>query len=211
MAPRCLPLVGVFLLALPALTATSNPRSTDEPSPPPARKASGGDDLVDYFRSRGVSAKPDEVRRLIEQLGDDSFEVRQSASHRLHELGGVAAPSLRIALDHPDPEVRRAAADCLRRIENESSSPAVVAAARRIAKEKPDGAAAALLTFLPAVGDEHVLNELQRALEAVTLRNGQSEPAVIQAVQDDDPTRRAAAGVALCRARRCPRSSACWT
>jgi PQQ-like domain/HEAT repeats len=199
MAPRYLPLVVAFLVALPALTATSNPRSTDEPLSPPAREASGGDDLVEFFRSRGVSAKPDDVRRLIEQLGDDSFEVRRNAAQRLHELGGGAAPLLRAAHDHPDPEVRRAAADCLRRIDIEFSSPAVIAAAQRIAKVKPEGAAGALLSFLPAVGDERVLEELQNALVAVTPRNGQPDPAVVRALKDDDPTRRAAAGLALCR------------
>jgi hypothetical protein len=196
MAPRCLPLIVAVLVALPALTATSNPRSTDEP---PTREASGGDDLVEFFQSHGASAKPGEVHRLIEQLGDDSFEVRRSATQRLKELAGAAAPALRAAVDHPDPEVRRAAADCLRQIEIESSSPAVIAAAQRLAKQKPRGAAAALLNFLPAVGDERVLEKLQIALVAVTLRDGQPDPAVIHAVQDDDPTRRAAAGVALCR------------
>ncbi len=181
MASRCLPLVAVFLLVLPALTATSNSRSTDATALRPNPEATGGDDLVEFFRARWVSAKPDDVRRLIEQLGEESFEVRQDAARQLERLGGAAAPALRAALDHPDPEIRRAAADCLHHIEIESSSPAVVAAAQRIAKQKPDGAAAALLIFLPAVSDEQVLEELQKALTAVTLRNDQPDPVVIQA------------------------------
>ncbi len=95
MAPRCLPLVVVFLLALPALTATSNPRSLDEPPPRGGHEAAGGDESCRVLsHERSVAAKPDEVRRLIQQLGDDSFEVRQEASRQLGDIRGSrrAAP-----------------------------------------------------------------------------------------------------------------------
>jgi WD40 repeat protein len=48
------------------------------------------------------------VRKLIKELDDDRFEVRESASRELEKLGAAIEPALRQALEsRPSPEVRR--------------------------------------------------------------------------------------------------------
>jgi WD40 repeat protein len=48
------------------------------------------------------------VRKLIKELDDDRFEVRESASRELEKLGAAIEPALRQAIEsRPSPEVRR--------------------------------------------------------------------------------------------------------
>jgi uncharacterized repeat protein (TIGR01451 family) len=49
------------------------------------------------------------IDRLIEQLGDDSFEVRNEADQRLQAMGIAALPAVYQATANDDPEVRRRA------------------------------------------------------------------------------------------------------
>jgi WD40 repeat protein len=57
------------------------------------------------------------VARLIRQLGSEEFAEREAAAKELVALGEAAWPALRkAAVDHPDPEVRKAAADARDRI-----------------------------------------------------------------------------------------------
>jgi hypothetical protein len=158
-----------------------------------------GPGLLDFFRHRTARATPDDLRKLIERLGDPSFEVREEASAQLTAVGAPAVPALARAADDPDAEVRRRAADCLHQIEAGADGPLVIAAARRLAERRPPGAAAALLDYLPARADEPAREALVAALAAVTVRDGRPEPAVLRALADESPARRAAAGVALCR------------
>ncbi len=46
-----------------------------------------------------------EIQRLVRQLGDESFNVRQEASHKLLKIGLNALPYLEDATDSTDPEV----------------------------------------------------------------------------------------------------------
>jgi hypothetical protein len=157
-------------------------------------------DPLDFFRQRTLRATPDEIGRLIERLGDPSFEVREEATARLTALGGPALPALARAAADPDPEVRRRAADCRHQIEIGPDAALVIAAARRVAEDRPPGAAAVLLDYLPARADEPAREALQAALTAVAVRDGRPDPAVVGALADESPARRAAAGLALCRA-----------
>jgi hypothetical protein len=67
--------------------------------------------------------KPDErtdpkrIERLITDLGDDDFEVRQKADADLRKLGERAETALRRALEKEDLEVRKRAAQLLARLE----------------------------------------------------------------------------------------------
>ncbi len=66
--------------------------------------ALGAADKTDQARSAGKV--PDEVKKLIDQLGDEKFEVRENATKELTRLGPTAVPGLRLALEHKDPEIR---------------------------------------------------------------------------------------------------------
>src|SRR5689334_13580279 len=73
-----------------------------------------GPGLVEFFRKQTVSEEQRrEVGKLIKQLGDDDFEVRENATRKLTALGHAAAPALRQARDHRDLEIARRAERCL--------------------------------------------------------------------------------------------------
>src|SRR5262249_27750700 len=52
---------------------------------------------------------PEVMTRLIEQLGDRDYRLREQAERDLRSQGMAALPHLRKALSHRDPEVRRRA------------------------------------------------------------------------------------------------------
>jgi WD40 repeat protein len=55
-----------------------------------------------------VDADFDKVRKLIKELDDDRFEVRETASKALQKMGAGVQPAVRQALEgRPSPEVRR--------------------------------------------------------------------------------------------------------
>jgi len=66
-----------------------------------------GLDLSDRGQKEDVAA----VEKLVRDLGDDSFEVRESASNRLALIGEPALPLIDKALKSEDAEVRRRAED----------------------------------------------------------------------------------------------------
>ena len=74
-----------------------------------------------------------------------------------------------------------------------------MAAVRAVAALKPDGAADALLEYLPYAEDDKVEQEVETALAAVALKDGKPVSAVVRALTDPTPVRRAAAAVALVR------------
>ncbi|HVS34583.1 MAG TPA: HEAT repeat domain-containing protein, partial [Gemmataceae bacterium] len=67
------------------------------------------------------------VAKLVEQLGDNDFRVREEASRRLKAIGLPALPALRKALTCPDAEVRRRANELVPALET-----AALLAAKRV-------------------------------------------------------------------------------
>ncbi len=159
------------------------------------------DSLLTFFRRRAVRADPRRAGDLVRQLGARSFTAREAAARELTALGGLAVPELLRATRGRDAEVRRRAEACLQTIRAEADPPLVAAAARRLAARNPAGAAEALLDFLPAVVDDEAAEEVFGALAAVAVRDGRPSPALLRALSDEAPLRRAGAAVALCRAR----------
>jgi hypothetical protein len=182
--------------------AEPDPVAVDEQLLKDAKVAADGPGLLTFLRKRSVSDTDlDRIKKLIRELGDDSFETRQNASTKLVEAGAIAVPLLREATKDPDIEVKRRAESCLRRIDETTVSIAVVAAAVRVlAVRKPAGAAEVLLGFITFADDQSVAEEVRGALAAVCVRDGKPDTAVVAALADKSPARRAAAGVALCRA-----------
>lgn len=67
----------------------------------------------------GAPLSDAQVQQLIDQLGDDSFDIREKASKRLVELGKPAVAALRrAAADSKDPEIRLRAQKALTEIES---------------------------------------------------------------------------------------------
>jgi hypothetical protein len=184
------------------LTAVEpDPVALDEQTLKDAKVATDGPDLLTFLKKRCVSEKDlERLKKLIRELGDDSFETRQNASAKLVEAGAIAVPLLREAIKDPDIEIRRRAESCLSRIEKTLVNAAVVAAAVRVlASKKPAGVAEGLLEYIPFADDDTVAEEVRIALAAVCVRDGKADPAIVAALEDKSAPRRGAAGAALAR------------
>jgi hypothetical protein len=186
----------------PVVTAIS-PASgkSDEAKLREADVPTDGPGLLDYFRKRTQeSANRSRLQALIAQLGDDDFQIREQASNQLVQLGVRAKPVLLDATKDADLEVAIRARDCLRRIESGTTAMMLGAAIRTLVERKPDGAAEALLSYLPFAEDETLSDEALAGLAAIAIRDGRSDPALVAALTDKQAIKRGAAAEALCRA-----------
>jgi HEAT repeat protein len=155
--------------------------------------------LLEELRKRTVTeALRQKCEGLIKQLGDADFAVREKAQAEIKAMGSLIVPLLRNATRHSDLEIRNRARDCLSVMERDKNLPLSPITPRLIALRKPAGAAETLLAFIPYADEESALPEVQLALNAVALKNGKPDPAVLQALSDAQGARRAAAAEALC-------------
>jgi HEAT repeat protein len=157
--------------------------------------------LLDFFRRQTLDETLSRrAHALIDQLGSDSFPMREQASDGVAALGPVILPLLRQTIRAtPDLEVRRRARDCVAQIESRWLPALAASAARLLARRKPPGTAETLLAFLPGPYDDRVHDEIQAALVVAARLNGELNPAVLRALTARTPERRTAAAVALCR------------
>jgi hypothetical protein len=163
--------------------------------------ATDGPALLDYFRKRTFKeANPKEMDALIQQLGDNEFVIREKAFTGLVTLGPSALVGLKHAESHADTEVKQRARDLRDRLEAKADPAIQTATARLIAHEKPAGAAQVLLGFLPFAPDLAVTDDICKALGSVAVWNGQVDAAIVQALRDKLPVKRAAAAEAIVRA-----------
>ncbi len=163
--------------------------------------AADGPALLDYFRKRTYKeANPKEMDRLIQELGDKDFGVREKAYSSLISLGPSALVGLKQADSSPDTEIKSRARDLRERLEAKAEPAIQVATARLVGKTKPQGAAEVLLAFLPFAPDQDVANEICKSLGSVAVRDGKVEPIVLAALSDKLPLKRGAAAEALVRA-----------
>jgi HEAT repeat protein len=153
---------------------------------------------LEEFRKRTLTeAERERGAKLIAQLGDEDFQVRSKATMELRKMGSLVIPMLRTATKDPDLEVSQRARACLDEILQDTKTPLPPMAARVVALRKPAGSAEAILGFVPFTDDEALLIEVQQALNAVTWQAGKPDPAVVKALDDKLPQRRAAAAEAL--------------
>jgi HEAT repeat protein len=190
-----------FVLATPARAAGPDPvPAYVEPMLRAAGVATDGPGLLAYLRQHTLS----EVDRLrleaaVPRVGYPSSWAGERPDRLLIDAGPPAVPFLRRALRDPDPEVARGAAFCLKEIGPAPEFIWLAAAVRLTAQRRPAGAAEALLAYLPSA-DESGEGAVFVALEVVGLRGGQPEPAVVAALGDKHPLRRAAAARVVSRA-----------
>ena len=201
---RSLPFLALSFLLLAAgaaPTAGIDTTTTDERILQEAKVGTKPDDLLDYFRKRTLpDVEADKMRGLIKKLGDDSFAVREEASNELIKLGMVAEPLLRQAAMEKDIEIVRRAEECLKQMKVGPSAAVDAAALRLLAKQRPAGAAEAVLGWVPFVGSPLLLQEARETLAATAVRDGKLDKGVEAALTASLPQRRAAAAVAICRA-----------
>lgn len=175
---------------------------SDEAALKSANLSPTGPAVVEFFRKRAQpKVERETLVALIGKLSEKDATIRDRAAADLVSYGPAAVPLLREAandLDDADRGVRARA--CLQSIEGPSGTSLSIAAARILAATRPDDAAGALLDFLPYAEDDQTVEEVSRALEVVGyLKDGKPDPALLKAIKDEVPIRRAAAAEVLSR------------
>ena len=161
-----------------------------------------GPALVDEFRARTLqpSERP-KVAELVKKLGDPNYRVRERATNDLVTMGAKVMADLKAAAKDPDGERARRAEDAINRINGSEHKRVPVGSARLTALRRPEGAAEALLAYLPfADEDDGMVAEVKMALTTLALDpNGKPDPAILKALSDPEPVRRSAAAEALAK------------
>lgn len=161
-----------------------------------------GPALVDEFRARTLdpTEKP-KVAEFIKNLGDANYRVRERATNDLVAMGAKVLADLRVAARDPDSERARRADECVSRINASPTKRVPGGSARLAALRRPDGAAEAMIGFLPyADDDDGMIAEIKAALTTLALDpNGKPDPALVKALGESVGARRAAAAEALAK------------
>ena len=157
--------------------------------------------LLQFFKDRTLTeAERSRLPDAITRLGVEDFETREKAVADLTRAGRRALPLLISATRDSDLERARRAAHCLQVIDSRSDLILAAAAARVTMERRPDGAAAALLGYLPGVAEDEVAEAaLLQALLAVGVKEGRPDPALVKALTDRESLCRAAAAHVLGR------------
>jgi HEAT repeat protein len=184
-----------------AAAACAQPPNDDEHALTAAHLGHDGAALIEFFHQRSATNfEPETIRELIGRLGDNSAEARDSAFGQLIARGAAAIVPLRQAANDLDkPEIARRARTCLQFMEEEPGLFLSRSAVRLIGQRRPAGAVEALLGYLPFADGPETIKEIEIALAALATREGQTEPALINALTDPRPICRAVAAEALCR------------
>jgi hypothetical protein len=195
-------LVPVLGILVAARAAEPDPELVNaEKTLQEAKVETDGASLLRFFRERTLTEA--DITRLgdaVRRLGDDDFETREKAVDELIRAGRKALPFLRAAERDKDPERSRRVGECLQQIDNRTDLIRIVAAARVLQERRPDGATPVLLAYLPAADDEEAEEAVLRALVVVGMNGGKADAALVKALADKEPLRRAAAGYVLGRA-----------
>jgi hypothetical protein len=198
----CLLILLLVWPGRPSRAAMPSALTNDEQKLKNAGLNTDGPALLDYFRRQTLTpAATAKITTLVQQLGDKSFKLRDKASANLPLLGMIAVPFLRQAAASADPEVVCRAEACLRAIEEKDLRVGVpAAAARLVAARKPEGAIDVLLAFVPSVENDSVADDVDAALAALAIHDGKPDKALLAALNDPVPVRRAAVVAILARA-----------
>jgi HEAT repeat protein len=191
---------GLVLGAARMASASGDNVLADELTVKSAGLPVDGPGLLEFFRLRTKGeVAPDRLKALIEQLGSKDGAEREKACAELVSIGPSAIPALRTAAKDPDAaEAAGLARRGLEALQNNSASVSA-AAVRLLAQRKPEGATAALLAYLPYTEDESLQEEVKAALAVMAYRDGKADPALLKALTDDSPMRRAVAVDVLCQ------------
>jgi HEAT repeat protein len=110
----------------------------------------------------------EQARKLIKQLGDHDFDVRETAMRQLLIMPVLPGDELQAAWRNPDPEIRWRVRKVLQRGTPETSF-LLYAAFKVIAKQKLSPAVPELLNAIPLCTKRHLQAEAARAIEACAL------------------------------------------
>ena len=160
--------------------------------------------LLDILRKRTLSEDDQKrLQRLVHDLGDATYKVRNKASKLLIAEGTPAIAFLRPALEDKDTELSRRAQLCLEEIKRGPGPAIPTAAIRLLARPAPPkeyspaAAIRVLLDYVPFADDEMVEEEVLSSLSVLCVREVKIDPLLPLALADPLPARRAAAAHVL--------------
>src|SRR5262249_8379728 len=145
-----------------------------------------------------TEAERERMAKLVADLGDEDFSVRQKATDELRMKGHSVLPLLRNAAANPDLEVSQRARVLLSEIEQDRSAPLSPVWPRVVALRPPAGGGGPWLPSVPSPADGGLGQGVHAALSALPGTGGKAPPAVLKALEARAGARRAAAAVALC-------------
>jgi HEAT repeat protein len=148
------------------------------------------------FVRRRVAAEGDRrnLDRLVRKLGSKEFADREEASACLISLDLAAQDVLRKALKNDDPEIAKRAADCLESIESRTGPKLASVVVRVLLKRQLAGGVEAVVGYLSFAPNDEVVEAIYFGLDAWQQKAGKVDPALVKALKDSLPARRALAG-----------------
>jgi hypothetical protein len=186
-----------FLALSSAIVAAQVPPvslSQDEQALKHAGIAFDSRSLLDYFRRLTPTAAEQATLNLrAQQLGSSIYAVRIKATDDLTRAGRPALPALRAMVKKADGEAVRRAQYCIQLIEQHTSESLSATASRVLAERRPDGAAEALLAYLPMVEQTWVEEEIRRSLKQLAAADAKARAALAAHLTDKQTKPRAAA------------------
>jgi hypothetical protein len=197
-------------LALVLLALTGPALAAAEPTPSratvrPARTPS--ESPLVFFRRHTLSDFDGQrVAALVKQLDSATYKERERSSAALLAEGPRVLPLLRESLAGATLEKRMRLEKCIKALDDPTRFAAVQAALERLKDQRPEGACPVLLAYLPYVHEDAV-DELLDVLCRLATRCG-PDPALITALADPHPARRAAAAVVVAAAGSAPQRAA---
>lgn len=157
---------------------------------------------IEFLRKRTLGeSEQRRLAQLVRELGDPSYVVRLAAARKLVSEGTPALAFLKPAMTDPDYELRRRAQACVEQI-RKGPGPALPTAAvhllaRTSAPKNATIVVRTLLRYVPFADDDSVEDEVLTALNVLSVRSSQLDPALAQAAGDSLPARRGAAAYVL--------------
>ncbi|MCI0641992.1 MAG: hypothetical protein L0Y72_04130 [Gemmataceae bacterium] len=165
--------------------------------------ATEGKELLQFFRERTLSK--DQVAELANQakmLASPQLAERKKAAAYLLKAGALSRDLLRGIVKSPgsDLETVRRAEQILAQIAAGQDRLLAIATARLVAHQPPPQTGQTLLDFIPFAADARLLEEVQKALNVVAVKDGTIEAPFLAALKDKLAAKRGAAGAAIIRA-----------
>jgi HEAT repeat protein len=198
-----LSLVAVFIFAASALRAAppaDKIAPEDEKLLKDGKIAVEGPALLDHFRKRTITQQEREkIDRLVRLLGDDSYKVREKASDDLLALGIITLPQLRRAVNDSDEEIRDRAREGIAAVEGKANPALSAAAARALRGRAPAETVKVLLDYVVDAENDAVADEVMTTLAIVGVKENKVDAALVEALKDKEPMRRAAAALVVGR------------
>jgi HEAT repeat protein len=212
--------ITLGLVGKQAVLVAQDSQSSDLATLRTAKLTSTVSSLTGYLDAHCLSDEDRQrLRDLIDALADKQWTKREKATKSLIAQGSKAISLLKLATADADEERATRAAHCLRVItKDHKTDPALAATARILslagsphgkvaippAKDdpreiKPADAVAALLQFVPFADEDAVEEEVLSALTILSVRETKVPTALVAALDDAMPARRAAAALVLGR------------